>query len=42
VASRCGTSDQTHLSRVFERRFGATPGAFVRAVAALSRRRIAV
>ncbi len=32
AASMCGFSDQAHLSRLFKRRFGATPGAFVRTV----------
>lgn len=32
VASTCGFSDQAHLTRLFKRRFGVTPGRFRRAL----------
>ena len=32
VAARAGFSDQAHLTRLFKRAFGTTPGAFVRAL----------
>lgn len=34
VAARAGFADQAHLTRLFKRQFGVTPGAFVRARAA--------
>lgn len=30
VASRCGFSDQSHMSRLFKQRFGASPSSFVK------------